>query len=98
MKGCTLFEHVIESPGDFVSGSHDGLLGTGLALHTPVEGPEDTVRAAADRLGGQPESLAGAIVGFERPAAQHLAARDVIVRRQSQPGAEVLVAGKRTQV
>jgi hypothetical protein len=60
-------------------------------FEAPVCHPEDTVRLF-HRLGSYPEGLTGTVLGLQCLVLQNLPARDLMLRRQSQPWTEALLA------
>ena len=92
-----MFEDMIENPRQLMRGGGD-------RLRRPFTGPQPAVITAQGRLGApqglgrQAQGLGRAAVAFEGRAAQHLAARDVIIGRQAQPGSKVLLRGPLAQV
>src|SRR3990167_3091937 len=86
-------EHVIDDSGKCVGrGDHGFLRGT---ARTPgsVKGAKERA-GAGTRLSGLSEGLPSAVVDLHDPGAQHLAPRNVVVGRQTEPGTEVLAGGK----
>jgi len=62
-------------------------------LHPPIKDDEDAIRAH-DRSRRLAKSLFDAVARLKRGAAQHLAAGNFVLQRQSPPRAEVLFVGK----
>jgi hypothetical protein len=67
---------------------NDGFLGGTVRTSGPVKGAEDRV-GSGTRVGGLSEGLPGTVVDFEHVGAQHLAPRNVVVGRRTEPGAKV---------
>jgi hypothetical protein len=67
----------------------------GRTARTPgsVKGAKERARAGT-RLSGLSEGLPSAVVDLHDPGAKHLAARNVVVGRQPEPGTEVLAGRK----
>ena len=72
---------------------HCRLRRANAGLHPPIKDAKDAIRAH-DRSRRFAKGLSGAVARLERGAAQHLAAGDFVLRRQSQPGTEVFFVGE----
>jgi len=86
-----VLEHVVHRAGNLVGRSDNRLLGTELGALATVEGAKGRV-AADDGSRGLAKSLPGAAIGLEGAGAQDLAAGDVVVGGQPQPGGKVLLS------
>lgn len=72
-----------------MGGGNESLRRTNAAFETAIARAEDGV-GADERGGGLDEGLPGAIVVLEAVGTQHLTAGNVVVRGQTEPGAEML--------
>jgi len=91
--GHPVLEHIVDRPRDLVGGGDEGLHGADLGPLATIERAKGRIRAGHGG-GGLPEGLPGAIVGLEGARAQHLAAGDVVVGSEAEPGAEMLGGGE----
>src|SRR5512139_2244841 len=96
--GDAMLEQMVEGSRNLVRRSHDGLLGPSPTAHAAVERAKRRLWTTSYGLGGHPKGLPGTVCGLERLAPQDLAARNVVVRSQTQPGTEVFRAGEGGQV
>src|SRR4029077_2905577 len=87
-----VFEHMIDGASDCVCRSHEGLCGTKASFHTPIKRAQRTVRAA-DRLRCHTEGLRGTVAILHGAALEDLATGDIILWREAQPRAKVLLIG-----
>lgn len=85
-------EHVRHGRGNLVRCGPQGLRGTPPPLQASVKGPQGAV-GADDRLGGQAKGLCSPVALFHGAALEALAARDVILGGEAQPGAKGFVIG-----
>ena len=103
--GRLVFEQMIDSAGNPSASLRTGLVGRGdqglhwseLAFLAPVEGAKGAV-AAHDTGGGLSKRLARPVVRLQRVIAQDFAARDFVVRDQTQQRAEVLLGEEATHL
>jgi len=86
--GLTMFQEMINNARQFMRGGDNGLGTAQTGSHPPIECAQGA-RAATERLRRQPQGLRRPIVHVERAASDHLAARNVVVGRQSQPRAKM---------
>ncbi len=78
LERLMLFQHMIKDARNFVRRRHNGLFGAHTRFHPAVKHTWGIV-APTYRLRRQPKSLPRSIVVLERPTAQDLATRNVIV-------------------
>jgi len=91
--GHPVLEHIVDRPRDLVGGGDEGLQGADLSLFATIERAKGRIRAGHGGS-GLPEGLPGAIVGLEGARAEHLAAGNVVVGGQAEPGAEMPGGGE----
>ncbi len=83
-----VFEHMIEDTRDLVSGGRNGFGAAVFGPHAAIKGAQSTL-AATRTLSRHAKSLSRPIGRFLGTASQHLAARDVVVWGEGEPGGEM---------
>jgi len=91
--GLPVLEHVVNDTGDFMGGGDGGRFGAEGSAFAAVVGAKGRLTFGAG-LSGLAEGLAGAVVVFEGAGSEDLAAGDIVMGGQAEPGAEVFDGGE----